>query len=264
MDRIIGNFCKQCEICVKNKSKTRRQIGFMSKLGPAKRPFEIMSFDTVAGVSNNNSPKKYMHILIDHFSRAVFMSTSKTQRSEDVIKLISSTRETDSIRIILAERYPVITSKEVQDYIREKDIRLIFTSTDCPTSNGQVNQTLVNRIRCKINSNKKRNGTKAADEYVDEYNNTRHSVTGFSPNHLLHGKVIEIVPKGLIENRINLEGGREKAFQNSMTNFIINKQRYDTTRRGHEFKIDDMVLVHSGNKLNRNKLDKIRKGSLKF
>lgn len=46
----------------------------MSKLGPAKKPFEIMSFDTVGGFSNNNSPKKFMHILIDHFSRAVFVS----------------------------------------------------------------------------------------------------------------------------------------------------------------------------------------------
>lgn len=133
--------------------------------------------------------------------------------------------------------------------MREKDIRLIFISTDCPTSNERVNQTLVNRIRCKINSNKKRNWTKVADECVDEYNNTRHSVTGFSPNHLLHRKVIEIVPKGIIENRINLEEDRKKAFQNSMKNFIINKERYDKTRREHEFKIENMVFVHNGNKV---------------
>ena len=154
MDRIVDKFCKHCEICIKNKSRTRRPIGFMSKLGPARKPFEIMSFDTVGGFSNNNSLKKYIHILIDHFSRAVFMSTSKTQRSGDIITLIDSTGETDSIKIILAERYPVMSSKEVQEYARKKNIKLIFTSTDCPSSNGlneRVNQTLVNSIRCKIN-----------------------------------------------------------------------------------------------------------------
>ena len=79
MNRIVDKFCKQCEICIKNKSRMRKPIGFMSKLGrPARKPFEIMSFDTVGGFSNNNLPKKYMHILIDHFSRAVFKSTSKT------------------------------------------------------------------------------------------------------------------------------------------------------------------------------------------
>lgn len=93
----------------------------MSKLGPSKKPFEIMSFDTVGGFFNNNSPKKYMHILIDHFSRAVFMSTSKTQSSDDITKLIDSTGETDSIKIILADRYPVMTSK-VQAYAKRKTL----------------------------------------------------------------------------------------------------------------------------------------------
>ena len=131
----------------------------MSKLGPAKKPFEIISFDTVEGFSNNNSPKKFMHILMDHFSRAVFMFTSKIQRSDDITKVIDSTRETASIKLILADRYPVLTSKEIQAYARKRSIKLIFTSTDCPFSNGlneRVNQVLVNRIRCKINSNKKK------------------------------------------------------------------------------------------------------------
>ena len=95
MDQIVDKFCKQCKICIKNKSRTRRPIEFMSKPGPAKKPFEIMSFDTVGGYSNNISSKKFMHILMDHFSRAVFMSTSKTQRSDDISKLIDSTGETD-------------------------------------------------------------------------------------------------------------------------------------------------------------------------
>ena len=95
MDQIVDKFCKQCKICIKNKSRTRRPIEFMSKPGPAKKPFEIMSFDTVGGYSNNISSKKFMHILMDHFSRTVFMSTSKTQRSDDITKLIDSTGETD-------------------------------------------------------------------------------------------------------------------------------------------------------------------------
>jgi hypothetical protein len=176
IDRIVDKFCKQCEICIKNKSRTRRPIRFMSKLRPAAKSFEIMSFDAVEGFSNNSSSKKYMHILTDHFSRAVFKSTSKTQCPDDIAKLINSREETDSIKVILADLYPVTTTKEVQDYVREKDIQLIFTSIDYPSSNGlneRVNETLVNRIRCKINSNKKRNWEKVADDCVDEYNNTR-------------------------------------------------------------------------------------------
>ena len=64
MDQIVDKFCKQCEICIKNKSRTRRPIGFILKLEPAKNPFGIMSFDAVGGFSNNNSSKKFMHIFI--------------------------------------------------------------------------------------------------------------------------------------------------------------------------------------------------------
>lgn len=49
-----------------------------------------------------------------------------------------------------------------------------------------------------------------------------------------------------------------------MKNFKINKQKYDKTKRRHEFKIGDMVFVHTENKLNRNELDEIRKGPSKI
>jgi hypothetical protein len=128
-----------------------------------------------------------------------------------------------------------MTSREVQEYARKENIKLIFTSADCPSSNGlneRVNQTLVNRIRCKINSDKKkRNWTNIAEESVEEYNNTRHSVTGFARNHLLYGKIIEIVPAGIMENKINLKRDREEAFKNSTRNFETNKKKYDKKKK---------------------------------
>ena len=66
---------------------------------------------------------------------------------------------------------------------------------------------------------------------VEEYNNTRHSVTGFAPNHLLYGKMIEIIPKGITENKINLKRDREEAFKNSARNFEVDKQKYDKKKR---------------------------------
>ena len=111
---------------------------------------------------------------------------------------------------------------------------------------------------------KKRNWTKIAEKSVEEYNHTRHSVTGFAPNHLLYGKMIEIIPKGITESKINLKRDREEAFKNSARNFEINKQKYGKKRREHEFKIGDTVFTHNGNRMNRNKLEEIRKGPFKI
>lgn len=76
---------------------------------------------------------------------------------------------------------------------------MILTAVDCPFSNGlneRLNQTIVNRIRCKINENKNnvRTWSTVAQECIKEYNNTIHSSTGFAPNYLLYGNVKSIKP----------------------------------------------------------------------
>ena len=51
------------------------------------------------------------------------MQKQKGKCSEDIIKLIDSTGETDSIKIILADRYSVMTSKVIQEYARKRNIK---------------------------------------------------------------------------------------------------------------------------------------------
>ena len=89
MDQSIKDYCNTCETCIKNKSMGPREIGLLSKLGSAKYPFEIMSIDTIGGFGGHRSTKKYMHLLVDHFSRYAWISTSTTQSADDFIKLIN-------------------------------------------------------------------------------------------------------------------------------------------------------------------------------
>lgn len=188
MDQIIQQFCSTCEVCIKNKSRRKKRIGLMSKLVTAPTPYEIMSIDTVGGFSGNISAKRYLHILADHFSSYTFISTSKDQSAKEFIKLIDSVANKHQIKIILADQYSGINSKEVKDYnMQTRNIILIFTAVDCPESNGlneRLNQTLINKIRCRINSkNKKRAWSKIAEECVEEYNKAIiHSVTKYSPS----------------------------------------------------------------------------------
>lgn len=45
----IKKVCEICNVCIKNKSRGQDKFGLMSHLGPAKKPFEIMSIDTIGG-----------------------------------------------------------------------------------------------------------------------------------------------------------------------------------------------------------------------
>jgi len=154
MDTIIHQFYSTCAICIKNKSRRSQQIGLLSKLGPATKPNEIMSIDSVGSFGGSRSTKKYLHILADAFTRYAFISTSKGQNTRDFISLIDPIAKQHQIKIILADQYTGINSNEVKDYIT-----LVFTSVDGSESNGlneRLDQTIVNRIRCEINNGENR------------------------------------------------------------------------------------------------------------
>ncbi|CAB0034313.1 unnamed protein product, partial [Trichogramma brassicae] len=83
----IREICKCCAVCVKNKTRGQNKYGLMAHLGPAKAPLEIVSIDTIGGFGGSRSTKRYLHLLVDHFTRYAWITTSKTQNSKDFIKL---------------------------------------------------------------------------------------------------------------------------------------------------------------------------------
>jgi len=110
-----------------------------------------MSIDTIGGFGGSRSTKKYMHLLVDHFTRFAHILTSKTQSGSDFIKLVKKVTDNEQIGKILVDQYPGINSYEFKEHIKNKNIQLIFTAVNAPFSNGlneRLNQTLVNKIRC--------------------------------------------------------------------------------------------------------------------
>lgn len=265
----IKNVCKICETCIKNKSRGTHKFGQMSHLGPATDPYQIISIDTIGGFGGLRSTKKYLHLLVDHFTRHATILTSKTQNSNDFIKLINKVTSHHKIGMILSDQYPGINSKEFKQFLKDENIPLVFTAVDAPFSNGlneRLNQTLVNKIRCKINERKgKKAWATIANECVQKYNETIHTVTKFSPRYLLEGKSDEILPKELKQERTkhDLHKDRKRALKNTIQSHNQNKKYFDRNRIKHELKEGDLVYVENGNRLNRKKLDELRIGPYK-
>jgi len=201
LTRNIRIICRNCEVCIKNKSRGQDKLGLMSHLGPTTKPFEIVSIDTIGGCGGSRSTKRYLHLLVDHFTRFAFISTSKTQSTKDFVKLITKITETDDIDMLLTDQYPGINTKEFKDFLEKKSITMIFTAVNAPFSNGlneRLNQTLTNKIRCKINERRnKKAWTTIAQECVNKYNDTERMVTGFAPRYLLYGTDVTLIPKKL-------------------------------------------------------------------
>lgn len=240
----------------------------MSQLGPATEPFEIMSIDTIGGFGGARSTKKYLHLLVDHFTRYAYIVTSRTQNATDFIKLVTDIIKSRKIDTILTVQYPGINSKEFKEFLKENNVKLVFTAVNTPFSNGlneRLNQTLVNKIRCKINE--KEGGRKAwttiARECVYKYNETEHTVTGFSPKYLLDGTDTSVLLEEIRDKNMKKEDwkkNRQLALDRTKRSHDYNKRIFDKTRKHHEFNEGDMVYIENGNKLNRRKLDELRIG----
>lgn len=117
---------------------------------------------------------------------------------------------------MLTDQYGGLLSKEFATYLTSENITHIFTATDASFSNGQnerLNQTLVNRIRCRVNeSQSKISWQKIAHQCTAEYNNTIHSATKFSPSYLMHGNFPRVLPAELIQQE-DLQKDRKIALQ---------------------------------------------------
>lgn len=266
----IKMICDECETCIKNKSRRKSKYGLMSHLGPARRPFEIVSIDTIGGFGGSRSTNKYLHLLVDHFTRYAYISTSRNQSSSDFIKLVKKVTQSYKIDMVLTDQYPGINSKEFKEFLNKEHITLVFTAVDTPFSNGlneRLNQTLVNKIRCKINENNiKTAWTTIAHKCVEKYNETEHTVTKFAPKYLLEGENVNILPHELKSRctEENLKKDRKVALENTIKSHNYNKKMFDLRRKECKFEEGDRVYVENGNRLNRKKMDELRIGPFKI
>ncbi|GBP73901.1 hypothetical protein EVAR_54200_1 [Eumeta japonica] len=172
----------------------------------------------------------------------------------------------DNLEEQLKTNTPVSILETSNNFLEEKNIPIIFTVVDSPFSNGlneRLNQTLVNKIRCKTNENGvKKAWTTIAQNCVKIYNETDYTVTGYAPGYLLYGKDVTIFPNELKlkKTESDLIQDRRKALGNTIKSHNYNKKIYDKNRRHLDFKVGDTVFVDNGKKLNRKKLDELRIG----
>ena len=263
----VAKIVSSCITCQKNKITNKKKLGELSQLGPAKNPFEIVSLDTIGGLSGYNSKKKYLHLAIDHFTRYAWGVCSKGQSAIDFINLIKTIQKFETPKLILADRYTGIRSKEFIHFLEKEKINYIFTTTDCAQSNGMIerlNQTLMTRMRCKINeANNKACWPKLFESVLREYNNSPHTSTGFPPNYLLFG-LQPFIPPLPLDNYPPLEVARKLSLENTKMAHERNKKTYDKQHVPYTFHEGDLVMVERGSKINRRKLDNLRNGPYKI
>ena len=229
----IKQFVDKCEACQMNKRPSIK-YGELLHLPFAQKPLEWVSIDTIGGLGQYNSTYKYLHVAIDHLTRYIWIKVSKTQVAHDFIQLVLFVSRFGNIKNIFADQYPSIKSKEFRTFLEINDINITFSPPDTPHSNGLVeraNKTLIERLKIKRYLNKKASWACLMRTVVDEYNNTPHSTTKFTPNQLLNG-----------EQGLDLNTARLEALRRNKDGFVNEKIIFDSKHQIKEYARMDYVL----------------------
>ncbi|GFX45747.1 transposon Tf2-9 polyprotein [Trichonephila clavipes] len=257
----ISNFVKCCETCQLNKKSTqkKKKYGLLQEVPVAEEPFEMISLDTVGGFNYHNSQKKYLHIVLDHATRYAWTFPSKSVTSETYTNCLKQIFSIQCPKQLLSDRNAAFTSSKFKKFLKHHNIRQLLTSANRPQCNGKnerVNQTLVAKLRCKVNSTTKNSLDKLLEQVTYEYNNSPHDVTGFPPAYLMFGTLPfdSPLPNQVKLNYPPIQQARQIAVNRTIKHHKINKQRYDKHYVDAKFKVGDLVLYQNFSYPNSSKL----------
>ncbi|GFT30742.1 retrotransposable element Tf2 protein type 3 [Trichonephila clavipes] len=169
---------------------------------------------------------------------------------------------------LLSDRNAAFTSSKFKKFLKHHNIRQLLTSANRPQCNGKnerVNQTLVAKLRCKVNSTTKTPWTKLLEQVTYGYNNSPHDVTGFPPAYLMFGTLPydSPLPNQVKLNYPPIQQARQIAVNRTIKHHKINKQRYDKHYVDAKFKVGDLGLYQNFSYPNSSKLQSPYNGPFK-
>ncbi|UYV84623.1 hypothetical protein LAZ67_X002874 [Cordylochernes scorpioides] len=159
--------------------------------------------------------------------------------------LMTLVTKRDKSKRLLSDRASAFTSEKFRKFLLSRCIQPLLTTSNNPQANGlieRLNATITGKLRLLYIENPKTSWTKLIKQFVQIYNQSPHTVTGFPPIFLMSNS---IPPE--LKNHYNpfpdVQKARQLAFSRTELNHERDKQRYDKGHQTPHFEIGDLVLV---------------------
>lgn len=276
MTQEIKNYVKNCEICNRTKVTTNTRMPMeISSLGESL--FDHTYIDFVGPISQSTGGHKYIFTAIcdlTTFLVAVPTTDSTAITAAECLLENILCRYNFPSRLI-SDNASDFTSKIIRELSNLFMIKKIFTTPYHPQAN------IVERTHRTLNAYLRAFTTKNRDEWhallkyaTFAYNNTIHTVTGFTPHELAHGFKIQI-PNHLTKPKViynydnfadstrnNIARALDLAREHLCARKAQNKKYYDMKLNEIVLAPDDMVLVKNMKK--KHKFDDVYLGPYKI
>lgn len=257
----VKKYIKKCINCAYYKMKGGPKEGELYSLLKHAQPFHTLHIDHLGPFVKTKSGNKYLLVLVDSFTKFVFISAVKTTSSANVItELDIIYKHFGNPRRIISDAGTAFTSKDFIDYCKNKNIRLHKIATGMPRSNGRVerfNKTILEAMRTL--------GANSDDDCWDQYvtilqqglNSTIHKTINAVPSEVFFGYRLRTDGDSIVGleldnvEKVDVTDLRNKVDQNLKSNAINQKKNFDNSRiRRKKYAIGDLVLIKIQNMSN--------------
>ncbi|UYV60362.1 hypothetical protein LAZ67_1000951 [Cordylochernes scorpioides] len=245
MSKDITQKVKTCPTCQLTKGPLGPTYGELGQPPEAKEPFDLLSLDTIAGFAKYGNAKVYLHVVVDHFSRYTRTFPSKSTSIFTYQQVLKRVLQDGSPKRLLTDRAPAFTSPKFRSFLLNRSIHPLLTTSNNPQANGlceRLNAIFTGKLRLLHLENPKIAWTKLVKRITSIYNNTPHSVTGFSPIYLMFG----VLPPELSDHTTpypDIDKARKIAHTRTQNKHLRDKNVYDQRHKQPHFEIGDLVLV---------------------
>ncbi|GFW56680.1 retrovirus-related Pol polyprotein from transposon 297 [Trichonephila clavipes] len=234
-----------------------KQEGFLHPLVKDDIPLNTYHIDHLGPLATSSKNYKFILAVIDSFTKFVWLYSTKTTSTSEVIKKLDIQKTTfGNPRFLITDRGTTFTSDEFHTYCSEQKITLHHITTGLPRANGQVeriNRTII-PVLSKMSEDDPTKWFKHVPSLQEVLNSTFQRSINTTPFELLFGTQInnktDLRIQQLIDEQLQLEfnENRELLRKAAKTQILKvqneNKKSYNLRRKSpYLYSVKDLVAI---------------------
>ena len=270
MKEDVYKYVKTCKTCQLHKTTLKRGIGeFHTPPVPA-YPFDHIHIDVGGPLIGSYGNYKYYIVAIDRLTKyAVCKPVAKANANSTCLFLQSIQQIFGKIRILTTDQGREFVNNVFQKMLTTLRIEHHQTTAYRPAGNGMVerlNRTLKTFMSSRVPKATHYSWPVELSKAVADYNQSIHETTGHTPHRLLFGYPYAehnypAVPLKLLFSRgdqlIELNDLRDQVIAKLLRRNEMIAQRYNRNRALQKYQVNDLVLIESNKKANKQQIEKL-------
>lgn len=257
LEHKVSNVVNTCVKCIINNKKLGKQEGYLNCIDKGSQPLHTLHLDHLGPMDSTAKQYKFILAMVDGFSKFVWLFTTKSTGSDEVIKKLQDWSNIFGLPTrIVSDRGAAFVSNAFENYVVENQVEHVWTTTGVARGNGQIER--VNRVILSIISKLSAEDTSKWYKFVPQVQKVINShincSTKKSPFEIMFGTKMHTSVSDkltdLLEQELLYEFDKERFKMREEARWQIKqaqdvyKKNYDKKRKGeHVYVEGDLVAI---------------------